>query len=379
MDHTAIAYDVVVVGGGPGGSAAAKRCAEHGGKVLLLEKGKRPRHKMCSGWLMDNFTRNQVDRVFGPVPLPVLNNPPYLYGFVVHGPGGKRETVKGQFPQAWRKDLDSWMNEKASEAGAEIWDEAHVTSVIEDGRGCSVKLTRGGKETEIGARYVIGCDGCLSVVRRSLFPDLKPPSMQALQHWYKGSMGDLEREYLHEFMYPDAGYDTRSVASGSICGVHYKEEYFCISCGAAPGRWRENMQQARTLLSGLYGFDSGREPLWVDSCLVPELHLSLIDGSLRPARGSILLVGDAAGLMDTREGGNIGLAVRTGQMAADSVVKSQQQGTRAEDHYLASMQSIISIVGRMHSSYIERQAQLARKDDAQVFRDAVDFVRQAIT
>jgi len=166
MNPSDAIYDVVIVGAGPGGSTAAKRCAEHGCKTLMLERRKRPRHKMCSGWLMDNFTRNQVNRVFGQVPLQVLNKPPHLSGFVVHGPGGKRETVKGQFPQAWRKDLDYWMNQKASEAGAEIWDESSVTCVSQDAKRCSVKLTRNGRETEIGARYVVGADGCLSVVRK---------------------------------------------------------------------------------------------------------------------------------------------------------------------------------------------------------------------
>ncbi len=371
-------YDVIVVGAGPGGSAAARKCADHGCKVLLLEKRRLPRHKICSGWLMDGFTRSAVDRVFGPVPLDVLNDPPHLSGFVVHGPGGKRETVKGEIPQAWRKDLDHWMNQKASEAGVEIWDESGVAGVAQDGGRCSVRLVRKGSEQEISARHVIGCDGCLSVVRKSLFPDLKPHSMQSLQHWYQGSLGDLEKDYLHEFLYPDAGYDTRSVAPGSLCGVHYKEDYFCIACGSVPGHWRENMRTARNLLSRFYGFDPGRQPLWIDSCLVPELHSSLIDGSLRPAKGDILLVGDAAGLLDQREGGSIGLAVLTGELAAESIAKSDQQHDEAEGHYLGAMKPVLSVVGKMHSSYVRRQAQLEQGDDALIFESAVRFLQRAV-
>ncbi|MFC2000800.1 NAD(P)/FAD-dependent oxidoreductase, partial [Chloroflexota bacterium] len=356
----------------------AKGCAEHGFKVLLLEKRKRPRHKVCSGWLLDSFTRKVVDRVFGPVPINVLNDPPHLSGFIVHAPGGKREIVKGKIPQAWRKDLDYWMNQKASEAGVEIWDESRVTGVIEEDEKCAVRLVVKGKEQEVSTRYVIGCDGCLSAVRRSLFPDLRAHSMQAVEHWYQGSLGDLEREYLHEFLYPDAGYDTRSVAPGSICGVHYKEDYFYIACGAIPGQWRENMQRARNLLSELYGFDLDRQPLWIDSCIVPELHLNLIDGTLRPAKGNILLVGDAAGLMDTREGGNIGLAVRTGELAVDCIVKSEQAGDKAESHYLEAMKSVLSIVDKMHCSYIKTKAQLDQGNDALIFQSAVHFLQKAL-
>jgi len=132
--------------------------------------------------------------------------------------------VEGKIPQAWRKNLDYWMNTRAAEAGAQIWDEVRVIGVVEDNGSCSVRFSRKGTEQEISARYVIGCDGCQSVVRKSLYPDLKPSAVQALEHWYRGSLGDLERNYLHEFMYPDAHYDTRSVVPGSICGVHYKEE-----------------------------------------------------------------------------------------------------------------------------------------------------------
>jgi flavin-dependent dehydrogenase len=378
MSLPAFKYDVIVVGAGPGGSAAARRCAEHGCRVLLLEKRRRPRHKVCSGWLMDKFTRNVVDRVFGTVPIHVLNDPPYRSGFVVHGPGGKREIVRGEIPEAWRKDLDYWMNQKASEAGVEIWDESCVTGATEDDGKCSVRLVRKETEQEISTRYVIGCDGCLSVVRKSLFPDLNPHSMQSVQHWFQGSLGDLEREYLHEFMYPDARYDTRSVAPGSICGVHYKEDYFCIACGAIPGQWRGNMQTARSLLSDFYGFDLDKQPLWIDSCIVPELHLSLIDGSLCPAKGNILLVGDAAGLLDQREGGSIGLAVFTGELAADSIVKSEQRGDKVESHYLQAMKSVLSVVDKMHSSYTKRQAQLEEGNDDLIFQSAVRFLQRAI-
>src|SRR5215813_13748627 len=40
-------YDLIVVGGGPAGSAAAITAARHGARVLLLERGRFPRHKVC--------------------------------------------------------------------------------------------------------------------------------------------------------------------------------------------------------------------------------------------------------------------------------------------------------------------------------------------
>ena len=40
-------YDLIVVGGGPAGTAAAIVAGRKGRRVLLLERGRFPRHKVC--------------------------------------------------------------------------------------------------------------------------------------------------------------------------------------------------------------------------------------------------------------------------------------------------------------------------------------------
>jgi len=40
-------FDLSVVGGGPAGSAAAITAVRGGARVLLLERGRLPRHKVC--------------------------------------------------------------------------------------------------------------------------------------------------------------------------------------------------------------------------------------------------------------------------------------------------------------------------------------------
>lgn len=40
-------YDMIVIGGGPAGTSAAITAARDGGRVLLLERGRFPRHKVC--------------------------------------------------------------------------------------------------------------------------------------------------------------------------------------------------------------------------------------------------------------------------------------------------------------------------------------------
>src|SRR5437899_12568811 len=40
-------FDLIVAGGGPAGSAAAITAVRKGARVLLLERGRLPRHKVC--------------------------------------------------------------------------------------------------------------------------------------------------------------------------------------------------------------------------------------------------------------------------------------------------------------------------------------------
>ncbi len=43
--------EVIVVGGGPAGSAAAQHLKAAGADVLVIDKERFPRHKLCAGWI----------------------------------------------------------------------------------------------------------------------------------------------------------------------------------------------------------------------------------------------------------------------------------------------------------------------------------------
>src|SRR3954468_24325336 len=49
-------FDLIVIGGGPAGSAAAITAGRNGKRVLLLERGRFPRHKVCSEFISSEAT-----------------------------------------------------------------------------------------------------------------------------------------------------------------------------------------------------------------------------------------------------------------------------------------------------------------------------------
>ena len=49
-------YDLIIIGGGPAGTSAAISAARSGASVLLFERGRFPRHKVCGEFVSPNLS-----------------------------------------------------------------------------------------------------------------------------------------------------------------------------------------------------------------------------------------------------------------------------------------------------------------------------------
>jgi len=334
-----VMVDVVVVGGGPGGSVAAKNCAQRGMRTLLLEKKKLPRHKMCTGLIISNLAHALIAKEFGTIPEEVLTDPPNLSGIQFHSwykPNLTDHPLELPMTNVWRKELDYWMNQRAKEAGADIWDETLVTDVIQDSDGITLKTRRGGEHQEIRARFVVGADGSPSITRTRLFPGLNVHYHGISVECYPGALG-LDRRYWHIF----DRVPTRAEREDWF-DVIQKGNCFLIEANGLVRPAKEVMSLAKQTLAEKWGFDPESEPLWTDGTVGAVLHEELLSGEFVPAKGDVLLVGDAAGLIPEGDEG-IHLALKSGLLASSAIIEAADTSREAASIYLTAMLPVIDV------------------------------------
>ena len=172
--------DVIVVGGGPAGAATAWSLARTGVDVLVLDRARFPRDKVCAEYLSP-----QASRIFSD--MAVLDEieaagAAHLTGMILRAPSGK--TVHAEFAGVKgfsafsnrglalrRTVLDEILLRRARTGGARVEEGVRVTDITRDATGRVngvAAVTDGGKSRDLRSRVVVGADGLRSVVGRRL-------------------------------------------------------------------------------------------------------------------------------------------------------------------------------------------------------------------
>ncbi len=159
--------DVIVVGGGPTGLMLASELRLHDVRVVVLERLTEPTRQaralglhtrsvevMDQRGLLERFLavgkKFRVGGVFGGItkPWPDRLDTAHPYGLAIEQPVTER-----------------LLNERALELGADVRRGHELVGLSQDGDGVSVELADG---THLRSRYLVGCDGARSAVRKLL-------------------------------------------------------------------------------------------------------------------------------------------------------------------------------------------------------------------
>jgi menaquinone-9 beta-reductase len=341
-----VIYDLIVVGGGPAGTSAAITCARNGARVLLLERGRFPRHKVCGEFvsaesldlLADLLTRQHARLFSEAIRIPRARV--FLDGRTLHAP------VNPPAASISRLDLDAALWDSAEQCGVESRQQIAVQSISGTGPFL-VNTSEGGFE----GRALINASG-----RWSNLSPAPPLAQHSGAKWLglKGHFAESSPLASVDLYFFDGGY----------CGVQPVDiEGGVRHSGRVNACAMVRADVASTLPEVFLRHPALQERSRAWTPLSDPVSTSpLVFREPQPERDGILLAGDAAAFVDPFVGDGISLALRSGSLAGECLIPFFAGGIslpEAARDYRASYERRLMPVFRT-SSKIRRMLGLPR-------------------
>lgn len=291
-------FDLIVIGGGPAGTSAAITAARHGvAKVLLLERGKFPRHKVCGEFVSAESLSLLRDLLAAPYQsflddcLRISHGRLFLDGCIlpalIHPPAASMA----------RFDLDGALYESALAVGVEARIQATVRAI--SGRGPFQVYSSAG---QFEASTVINASGRWS--------NLTATAIARAEKWLgiKAHFAEVCPANSVDLYFFEGGY----------CGVqpvNLKGD-LCPGRVNATAMVRADVARSLPEIFALHPALAERTREW-RPLSDPVTTSPLIFRRPQPVRDGVLHAGDAAAFVDPFVGDGISLALRSGALAAE--------------------------------------------------------------
>ena len=296
-------YDLIVLGGGPAGCAAAITLARLGAKVLVLERGHFPRHKVC-GEFVSAESLALLQQLLRPRYRTLLARAPqigcariFLDDAHIHAeisPPGAGIT---------RFDLDQALWECCDENGVELRDDSAASAVNRSDKTFQVTAARNTFES----MALANASG-----RWSFLTCAQNRTRASQERWI-----GLKAHFREPS--PSPSVDLYFFAGG-YCGVQpvgrANGEGVINACAMARSDVATDLERVLLLHPVLRSRSASWKPMMDTISTSP-----LVFHDPEPVRDGIIQVGDAATFVDPFVGDGISLAIRSGVLAGGWLAK----------------------------------------------------------
>jgi len=298
-------FDLAVIGGGPAGASAAITAARAGALVLLLERGRLPRQRVCGEFVSAESLSLLAGLLAGSAPA-VLNDALRIPQARLFFDGHSVPTqIDPPAASIARFDLDFALWQAAAQAGVSARLETAVETVTGSG-----PFTLRTQAEEFHARAVINASGRWSNLRPAR-PD-PTPDRKERDKWL-----GLKAHFSEPFPHPSVDL---YFFEGGYCGVQPVElagshEGRINACAMVRSDLSRTLEEVFAQNAELRARTANWKPLMETISTSP-----LVFQEPEPVENGVLMAGDAAAFADPFIGDGISLALRSGALAAECLL-----------------------------------------------------------
>ena len=308
--------DIAILGGGLAGLTAAIHLALQGFRVVVLEQGDYPRHKVCGEYLS-----REVEPYLQSLGVELAGlQPKLLSRLLLSGPGGA--VLRSDLPLGGislsRYALDHALALRAGQAGAEVHTSCKVRQVKQSDTGYEIHTHRG---EVYQARQVLAAFGKRSLLDKALSrPFLAKPAPWLGIKYHMEAPCPEDEVQLHLF-------------PGGYCGVSKVETGLVNVCYLVREEQLKRFGTIRQLEERALSLNPYLRRVLQEGRTVWEKPLTISNISFAPKRKAeqgMLMAGDSAGLISPLCGNGMAMAILSARLAAECLT-AQLDGKQKED------------------------------------------------